>query len=143
MTVIAWDGTTLAADKRAVNGTLISTLTKIFRVGRVLAAYSGGPDFGEEILAWYTAGHDPATFPPSQRDKDDWSGLLIVHECGTLHKYERTPYPIRFPPQNFALGSGREFALAAMYCGRTAEEAVLVACELDNGCGNGVDVLTF
>ena len=33
MTVIAWDGRTLAADKRAVfGGNLILTTTKIFRV---------------------------------------------------------------------------------------------------------------
>ena len=141
--MIAWDGKTLAADKRATNGTLIRTTTKAFHLGDSLAAYSGNVDFGEEVLAWFKDGHDPAKFPPSQRDKDDWCGLLIVWPDGSLRRYERTPYPIKYPPQQFAIGCGRDFALAAMHLGKTAAEAVAVACVFDSACGNGVDVLSF
>jgi ATP-dependent protease HslVU (ClpYQ) peptidase subunit len=141
MSVIAWDGTMLAADRRAVMGTLIRTTTKIFRVGDALAAYAGDADAGEEVLAWFVAGHDAAKFPTAQRDKDNWAGLLVVWPDGWLWKYERTPHPLKFPPQQFAIGSGRDFALAAMHCGKTAPEAVEVACIFDSGCGNGVDVL--
>lgn len=146
MSVIAWDGRQLAADKRASMGGLIASTTKIFRVedkqfGEALVGYSGNADAGEEMLAWFSAGHDPTTFPPSQRDKDDWAGLLVAWRDGNLWKYERTPFPLRFPPQQFAIGSGRDFALAAMHLGLTAEQAVGVACVFDTGCGNGVDVL--
>lgn len=143
MSVIVWDGKQLAADRRASLGTLIRTTTKIFHLGNALAAYAGDADAGEEVLAWFKAGHDLAMFPASQRDKDNWSGLLVVWPDGALWKYERTPYPIKFPPQQFAIGSGRDFALAAMYCGRSATEAVEVTCFFDSGCGNGVDVLMF
>lgn len=142
MSVIAWDGKTLAADKRACIGTLIMTTTKIFRVGEALAAYAGDADGGEEMLAWFNAGQDPDKFPSSQRDKYEWSGLLVIWENGRIWKYERTPYPIKFPPQKFAIGSGRDFALAAMHCGKSAVEAVEVASIFDSGCGNGIDVLT-
>ena len=142
MSVIVWDGTTLAADKRACLGSLIMTTTKIFRSGDALAAYAGDADGGEEMLAWFGAGRDPEKFPASQREKDTWNGLLVVLPDGNLWQYERTPYPVKFPPQRFAIGSGRDFALAAMHCGKTASEAVEVACVFDNGCGNGVDVLT-
>jgi len=142
MSVIAWDGERLAADKRATLGSLIRTTTKVFHLGEALAAYAGEADAGEEVLAWFRDGRDPAKFPASQRDKDTWAGLLIVWQDGTIWKYERTPHPLKFPSQQFAIGSGRDFALAAMYCGKTAPEAVELACVFDSRCGNGVDVLT-
>lgn len=145
MSVIAWDGKTMAADKRAViGGGFYRTTTKIFRVGNALVGYAGDADAGEEMLAWFDKDHaDPKLFPQSQRDKDGWAGLLVVWEAGEIWKYERTPFPIKFPPQQFAIGSGRDFAMAAMHLGKTAAEAVEVACALDPGCGNGIDMLTL
>ena len=142
MSVIAWDGKSLAADKRASLGTLIATITKIFKVENILVAYSGDACIGEEMLAWFKDGRDATKFPPLQRDKDDWAGLLVVWDDGSIWKYERSPYPLKFPPQLFAMGSGRDFALAAMHLGKTASEAVSVASVFDSGCGNGIDVLT-
>lgn len=141
MSVIAWDGKELAADKRASIGTMIRTTTKIFEAAGAIVGYAGDADGGEELLAWFSSGRSPEKFPPSQRDKDSWAGLLVIWPSGEIWKYERTPYPLKFPPQHFAIGSGRDFALAAMHCGKTAAEAVEVACALDSGCGNGVDIL--
>jgi hypothetical protein len=143
MTVIAWDGKTLAADKRATNGTLYRTVTKIFRVGDCLVGYAGDPAFGNEMCAWLRAGEKIADFPTGQRDKDDWAGTLVIRSNGVIQKYERTPYPITFEDKHHAIGCGRDFALAAMYLGKTAREAVEVTCALDSGCGNGVDTLTL
>ncbi len=141
MSVIAWDGYTLAADKRACMGTMVRTTTKAFLVRGALCAYAGDADAGEELLAWFMRGHAASDFPASQRDRDGWAGLLVVWSNGDIWKFERTPYPIKFTPQQFAIGSGRDFALAAMLCGKTAAEAVEIACQLDSGCGNGIDVL--
>lgn len=141
MSVIAWDGISLAADKRACVGTMIRTTTKIFRVNRCLVGYAGDAAFGEQVLAWFRAGENVDDFPNHQRDKDDWAGLLVIRPDGRIQKYERTPYPLTFEDTLFAIGCGRDFALAAMYCGKSASEAVELTCSLDNGCGNGVDVL--
>lgn len=143
MTAIAWDGKTLAADKRAITGSLIRTVTKIFRINGCLVGYAGDASFGEQVLAWFKAGEKAEDFPHQQRDKDDWAGLLVIRPDGKIQKYERTPYPITFEDEVFAFGCGRDFAIAAMYCGKTAKEAVEIACILDNGCGNGVTVLTL
>lgn len=148
MTVIAWDGKTLAADRRATLGTLIREKRKVFRAhspqwGIVLAAYAGDADAGEEVLEWFKNGAIPKDFPPLQRDKDSWAGLLIVMPDGHLWKYERSPQPLEFPPQHFALGSGRDFALMAMHLGKTAAEAVELTSLFDSGCGNGVDTLSY
>jgi hypothetical protein len=136
---IAWDGKILAADRRAMVGGTIRTITKIFRVGEDLLAYAGSADLGEEMVAWYTNGRDPEKFPLSQRDKDNFVDLLVVKPDGWLWKYEKTPYPVKFPPQQFAIGSGHDFAMAAMHLGQTAQQAVEVACLFDANCGNGVD----
>lgn len=142
MSVIAWDGTTLAADKRSCFGTLCTTVTKIFRInGKTLAGYTGDAAFGEQILAWYRAGAEPGDFPASQRDKDDWARLIVIKSGEGIFEYERTPCPLRNEAVRWAWGSGRDFALAAMHLGKSAREAVEVACLFDSGSGNGVDVL--
>jgi len=141
VSVIAWDGRALAADKRACFGTVFRTTTKIFRVNGRLVGYAGDADSGEAMLAWYASGAIPSDFPASQ-STDSWSGLLVIEPSGQIIRYERTPHPLKFPPQQFAIGSGRDFAYAAMHLGKSAAEAVEVACVFDSGCGNGVDVLT-
>lgn len=145
MTCIAWDGKTLAADRLAVNGSLKGTITKIAKTecGNFLYGYSANADIAAELIEWWLGGADPKEFPPLQRNKDDWSGLLIICRDGAILKFERTPIPITFPPQQMAIGCGRDFAMAAMYLGKNAKEAVEVACALDAFCGNGIDVLTF
>ena len=141
MSVIAWDGKTLAADKRMCFGTMFRTTTKIFRVGDALCAYAGDAAMGEELLAWFKAGAIPADFPPSQRG-DDWSGLLVVRKDALL-KYEKSPYPIKIESTHYAIGCGRDFALAAMYLGHDARAAVEVTIALDSACGNGIDCISF
>lgn len=143
MSVIAWDGKTLAADKRASYGTTILTTTKIFRVGGCLVGYTGDAVFGEQMLAWIRAGANVEDFPAAQRDKDDWCGVLVITPEGKVSRYERVPYPLTYEDKFFAAGSGGDFALAAMHLGKTAREAVELACKLDSGCGNGITELTL
>ena len=139
MTVIAWDGNTLAADKRTSFGTLIRTTTKIFRVGDALCAHSGNAAVGEEMLAWFRSGAKADTFPSVQRT-DDWAELMVIRK-GEILKYEQTPYPIHVEDRFIAIGCGRDYAMAAMHLGCSAVKAVEVEIELDSGCGNGIDVL--
>lgn len=141
MTCVAWDGKTLAADKRATSNGLISTVTKIYRVGDLLVGGSGEPAFIGAMLEWIRAGRAPANFPASQRDKDDWQPILVIERGVSPALYERTPHPIRFEQGHVAIGSGRDYARAAMHLGCTARAAVEVAIALDCGCGNGIDTL--
>lgn len=142
MSVIAWDGRMLAADKRASIGSLYRKTTKIFRRNNCLVGYAGDADKAEELMAWWAAGANPKEFPePCRDDSRTWASLLVVSPGGLLH-YQRTPYPVRYDSgQSMAIGSGRDFAMAAMHLGKTAAEAVDVACALDSGCGDGVDAL--
>ena len=141
MTTIAWDGKTLAADKRAVNCGLCRSITKIFKLtDGSLFAGSGDSAFILQMRAWVEGGCVIAEFPAHQRDKDDWQVCIVIDHDG-LRLYERTPYPLRFDDTMYACGSGRDFAIAAMHLGKTAREAVEVACLFDAGSGNGIDML--
>lgn len=143
MTVIAWDGKTLAADKLAVNNGLARTVTKIFRLSNG-SLFGGCGDFSFclAMREWVEKGCDPNTFPKDQADKDDWQPCVVIDRNG-LRLYERTPFPITFEDTFYACGSGRDFAHTAMHLGKTAAEAVALACLFDTGCGNGVDELTL
>lgn len=141
MTVIAWDGKTLAADKRASNSGLIFPVTKIFKHRGCLIGGAGDFDRINETIAWFAAGADPAKMPPYARSNDDYVALLVIEPNGSILKYERSAVPFKIEAPFFAIGSGRDFAMAAMHLGRSAVEAVQVACALETGCGNGVDTL--
>ena len=141
MTCIAWDGKTLAADKRASYGGTITTLTKIHMIDGLLVGGSGESSFIGAMLEWVRGGRKPDNFPKSQSDKDDWQPLLVVERDGTTSLYERNQYPIRHEQRCIAIGSGREYAMAAMHLGCSAKDAVEVAIALACGCGNGIDCL--
>ena len=143
MTTVCWDGETLAADKRATIGGLYRTTTKIYRVGSSLAGFTGSGVQCREMLAWARGGFRKAKFPDIQRDVESSITLLVIRQNGVIQAYEHTPHAITYEDKQFAIGSGRDYALAAMRLGKSAEEAVLLAAEFDPGTGNGVDVLTL
>lgn len=142
MTVIVWDGKSLAADRRAEAGGVISTITKIRRIDGLLVGVAGNLCAGLLMFDWIAKGRKPEDYPEVQKKYDDGSCGCLVIEGGRVFKYESGPIPLEFEQSFFAIGSGREFAIAAIHCGKTAREAVEIASLFDTGCGNGVDVLT-
>lgn len=140
--MIAYDGTTLAADKLSLYGNVRNIVTKIHRMGTgELVGCAGELTFCLALIEWVRGGRKAADFPTRASDKDDWQPLLVIELDGTPSFYERTPYPIRNEQRCIAYGSGKEFAITAMHLGKTAREAVEVAIELDVMCGGGVDTL--
>lgn len=141
MTCIAWDGKTLAADKRSCGGSLHSTVTKIFKVNGTLVGVSGDFVVGMSMLNWLLKGGDAAAFPEKQKVRETYATVVQIDTDGKVWKYEDTPYPFRVEEPFYAIGSGRDFAIAAMHYGKSSLEAVLLASRFDPGCGNGVDAL--
>jgi 20S proteasome alpha/beta subunit len=138
MTVIAWDGKTLAADRQSTDVGLRRSVTKISRAGDgSLMGAAGQSHICRALRAWYDAGARPEDFP----DKDKTSHLLVISTKGEMRVYDGHPVPAVFEVERMAIGSGRDYAEAAMFLGKTAREAVEVACHFDNGCGNGIDTL--
>jgi hypothetical protein len=142
MTCIAWDGRTLAADKRATVAGHAATVTKIMRTpsGELIGA-SGDLDTGRALMAWYCAGADASSFPDNRNGEYCRAYLMVITLEGKVHKYEREPIALPFEDKFSAMGSGRDYALAAMHLGHSARKAVEVASVLDTSCGNGIDML--
>jgi hypothetical protein len=141
MTVIAWDGKTLAADRRCMLGNTIRSTTKIFRVFGELVGVSGDYVRGLEVLAWFRAGAVPADFPTPRGTFQ--GNLLVISASGKARRYEEGPIPYMLEDVHAAAGCGDESALVAMHLGATAREAVEITSRFNYGCGNGVDTLTL
>lgn len=141
MTVIAWDGKSLAADKAATSVGYARTVTKIFEIPDGLVGFAGDGDRCLELLNWFKTGCDPTKYPKDLGDTG--SSAMVIRKDGTCWSYGKLPYPQICEDKFDAMGAGRDYALAAMYLGHDARKAVEVACALDVTCGNGIDVLTL
>lgn len=139
MTTIAWDGRTLAGDRRGNAGGMAYELSKIRRTadGRLLG-FSGDIGVGMLMLDWL----DRGGARPPQQDTDRWATVLEITPDGACWCHGRDSR-WRIEQPFFAIGSGRDFALAAMALGRSAAEAVDLAARFDTGTGNGVDALAL
>lgn len=139
MTVIAWDGRVLAADKCALYGDHRKVGTKIFRpVTDTVLGACGSIGAGLSLVEWYNNGCKRDEWPECQKDKDDWALLIVASKEG-VYWYERLPYKIRLEQPFMAWGRGGEFAMGALAMGATAVQAVEVASKYCDGCGMGVD----
>jgi len=151
MTTIAFDGRYLAADTLVVDAYGLKTLTtKIFTTPEYAVGVSGTvsglftvkklsyvkpcefledkEDFEAVPLQTFIQTGIPSDLEISvivvcKKTKRIWTKTGAVY---TLHK----PYPF------YSLGSGRDFALAAMRLGKTAIESVLIASEFIEGTNN-------
>lgn len=143
MTCIAFDGKTLAADKRAERaGAGHAKVTKVFKINGCLLAIAGSYDVGMQLVHWFQNGCIAEDYPALQSEDNEASLMVITPERRITH-YERTPAPLIFEQEKTAMGSGRDYALAAMHLGCNARQAVEVACVFDVFCGNGVDEISF
>lgn len=139
MTVIAWDGKSICADKRGVSAGLSFPITKIFRTNQGIIGVDGTYDVAIHLLEWFKNGAKPEEYPEVQKNDDRYSHLLLIRNDKKILRYDRQPYPYEVEMPYFATGGGRDYAMASMYCGKTSREAIEIACHFDNGCGNGID----
>lgn len=138
MTTIAWDGKTLAADRQLTASGVPFLTTKAHRLpDGSLFASCGALEGNAAVHQWLRDGGDK---PVMDKD-DDFDGLLIKPD-GSAWMLNKKLHLIAIESPQFATGSGRDFALAAMRMGKTAREAVEFACELDIWSGMGVTELS-
>jgi hypothetical protein len=141
VTTVAFDGRTLAADRRMTGACGIETAGKIFRLkdGRLLAG-AGTYDDIVEIVNWLDNGGNRKTRPTLSQG-DEASDVLLI-DAGTAY-WLTWPHlrPVKVNAPFIAIGSGGPYALGAMAAGRTAAEAVAIAARFDNQTGNGIDAV--
>lgn len=127
MTTIAWDGKTLVGDTLGVSYNLKRQVVKVWRLddGRLYGA-SGEYQSVLAVKAWLEAGE----LEDKKPNLDDFSGLLIDHK-GQCFRLEDQLIYMPIAEQYHAVGTGRDFAMAAMFLGASAMNAVLVASHFD------------
>lgn len=143
MTVIAWDGTTLAADKQCTLYGCPSTVTKIFRVPDGLLGLMGSEPHARAILAWFQNGMSGAYPHPFDNDVEHRGEAILITPQREIRKFYLGPHYAIQEDKCGAWGGGGDFAAAALYLGETARRAVEVACALHVNCGMGIDTLTL
>lgn len=142
MSVIAWDGNVLAADMQVTVCGLKLKSSKIRKINDNLVSGCGTTSYVEEMMAWYEKGADPKDFPKFQ-EGESFCNFTVITKDRDICVYEKTAYPYKVSGKFYAMGSGRDYAMAAMHLGKSAIEAVDVASYFDCNCGLGVETLSF
>lgn len=147
MTTIAWDGKTLAADKRATGNLPIAIITKIFRLvyedHHYLIGAEGEINICNQLTNWARQGFKESMFSGADTTVTK-ARMLVIKDDYTIQVYgNNSYYPYAIQNTFYALGSGRGYAIGAMHCGKNAIEAVEIASLYDHHTGNGIDILTF
>lgn len=134
MTVIAWDGRTIACDSQANdNGVKVHTV-KLVRIKSAWTAVSGSIRMGIAMRHWLAS--DGAEFPEvGERDEGT---RLIVFSPEVVNVYEGVKYPSEYTDKIMAWGCGSHIAIGAMGHGADAVEAVRIACKYEVDCGGDV-----
>lgn len=143
MTTLVWCGRFLAADRRHQSGSVPHyDACKIERWGDAFYASTGPSAWMQAWIEWDTenSGYpaDPHRGIPVN-NLDGYQGGLVRLRDGVCDMLDfRLPYWTTSGAK-FAWGSGADFALAAMACGKNAMEAVEIAAQFDTCTGGGVD----
>jgi hypothetical protein len=139
MTIVVWDGSTLAVDRGVTDGFTMWEQDKAWRLGDEVVTGVGNMTLVLAMRNWYVSGRDASKFPTEQTMPDRWCEFIVVTTEG-LFRYERSPIPIEHGFHKCAFGYGKDFAYGALAMGATAEQAAHVACKFSPHCGMGVDV---
>lgn len=147
MTTIAWDGVTLASDKRVSCAEGVKVITKIkkSKTGALMGLCGDGRML-KAAMDWYENGAAPGELPKISGDKYNSStefNLIVIQKGGEVWCYDSCAYPIVYDEGAYAFGSGGPYARAAMALGYNAVDAVEFASRFDHATGNGVDCISF
>ncbi|HFD86878.1 MAG TPA: hypothetical protein ENJ35_04285 [Gammaproteobacteria bacterium] len=142
MSIIAWDGITLAVDRAAtINSTIQETSKSRQLENGAVLAWCRVLESGMVLANWYENGANPDDWPECQSGKE-WGNLIVVNGLGCF-EYEKLYIAQPIIAKHFAWGTGAELALGAMAAGANAETAARIACKHDANCGMGVDTYRY
>jgi hypothetical protein len=149
MTTVAWDGVSMAADTLSTDGWGLKEFCegKIW-VGRDFLVGSSG-EWGQAYKWWKSLPKGAYGYEVVEHGIKDWNRetndpvLMLVHFEDNNPK-DPVIYRIasgvfyKTSLQMFAIGSGRDYALASMYWGKSSAEAVKCAMAFDNATGGEI-----
>ena len=144
MTVIVWDGESLATDRQANDGSMKWEAEKAWYItnkatGKICIVTGVGTlGYIIQLRDWFANGMETALdITPNMAE------LIVVDDEGLcVFSGEKTYSPVRLKAP-MAFGHGREYAMGAMAMGANASDAVTIANEYSLHCGKGVAVYTL
>lgn len=149
MSVVVYHDGKMAADTRAYSGSThpIGHKIKIFRLekgphaGSLLGICSNAPGQPEELRNWIEAGAERADELVPQGPSFE---ALLVKPDGTIFLYNDAYYAAGPIVSKIAsIGSGKKYAMGAIYAGADVKRAVEIAIECDPWSGGPVTELSL
>ncbi len=123
----------MVSDSKCSAGGTWYPITKIYRVGDDLVGLAGDVKEWQAWLKWYRADKK------GPRPKLDDFSALVLRPDG-LYEACSNGLELKVERGFHAVGSGGNAAAAVMLAGHSAEEAVRIACLIDNGSGGDLQI---
>lgn len=128
----------IASDSQCTGHTTFET-QKIFTLDDgTLVGICGIVNDALKFVDWVRRGCDMAAIPTFSGDFE----AMTVGANG-VHCWDGACMAISVTGRYFSMGSGSRYALGALHCGRTIEEAIAVAAALDPGTGGTIVSKTY
>lgn len=138
MTTIAYDSVELAADCMVVySGCLPGKTDKIWNISKDIVLACAGDVINEWRAIQFFKKRDWVSLDPIVFE-GGFAGILLYR--GTPYVLTGSTVPVEIKERCFAVGSGADFARAAMELGKTAKEAVQFASKFDVNTSHEVHV---
>ncbi len=141
MTVVVWDGVTLATDRAATDGAAKWATEKAWYHGqdedRIIVSGAGPLKSILYMREWCKEGCIIDHFPVSQLTHP--CHFIVVSQVDGLYRYEDSHIRIMHGYEPCAFGEGRDVAHGALAMGATAQQAVEAANQFSAHCGLGVE----
>lgn len=130
MTTIAYKDGVMAGDSQSSWHYKELNAKKVQKRGDMLIGFAGDFGSGVRFCNWmFNKGEQPNVI-------DDSFSAIVVKGSKCYH-YDRTLVPFH-SDKYIAIGSGAEFAIAAMDCGKSAVDAVKIASRRDPHTGGKI-----
>lgn len=131
LTIVAWDGKSIACDSRITGGFIQDDVKKIFKLGNRYIGIAGTYSAALLVIQWMK--DKTREKPKLEIAKDDEFEAIEIKD-GKCFYYDENliEHKVSAP---YAIGSGSAFAMGAMSCGKSASEAVGIAKKYDESCG--------
>jgi len=141
MSTVAYKDAVMASDTRAYSGGSsplgIKAKTKRLEDGTLVGAVSGQPGANERLIRWVSnawGSRDREEFFEGRENFKDINSyrMIVITPEGEAYLFDDRLYPSGpIICSCYAIGSGAEYALGAMYAGACAVDATFVAAKLD------------
>lgn len=137
MTTIAASRSQMAGDQKCTDDGTAFRTRKIRRIGESIVGAAGTGPAINRFFKWLEGGEQDD--PPKYGKDDELAAIVITpagmfrYDCGCEAEEVLDPF--------YAVGSGKQAALAAMHLGCDPKSAVEIACKVDDATGGPVDVL--